>query len=87
MSDVVTAAAVKRLRSKAATHHSGDVTITVLHRHPRTGAALSTTGRLIAETPHEIALLVRSSPTVISTKHVVSRTDSASKLSQAMRMV
>lgn len=66
--------ALRRLRSKRAQHFGVDgPTITVMHKHPLTGALLVTTGRLVAETAHEVALLVRSTPEVIATRRIVSR--------------
>lgn len=68
-------AAVKRLRSRNATHYTADTmpTVTVLHR-TRSGGTMSTTGRLFAETSREIAVMVRSSPVVIAVRDIETRT-------------
>lgn len=66
---------IKRLQSKDAKHYDDGPTVTIKHRHPLSGAELSSTGRLIAETTHEVALLVRSTPEVIPTSAILYRSD------------
>lgn len=78
MTGTVTKAAARRLRSKTATHYTAEnaPTITVVHRSP-SGGTLSTTGRLIAETQRELALIVHGSPVVIPTAKISRRTPHA----------
>lgn len=68
----VSKAAIRRLRSRNAQHFDGDTgpMVTIVHNR---GVA-STTGRLIAETSHELALMVHGSPVVISKRSIVRRT-------------
>lgn len=70
----MTAAALRRLRSSTATHYDSDTapTVTVMHRTPR--GVVSTTGRMIAETQREVALLVDGSPVIVSTSTITRRT-------------
>lgn len=70
--------AVQSVLDPQATHYPSNMpSITVKHTHPVTGAAMSTTGRPIAETPLELALLVRTSPVVIRTSLITYRSDHA----------
>lgn len=71
----VSAAAIKRLRSKNAQHYGYDGPMLTIVHTSDSGGALATTGRLIAETSHELALIVHGSPVVISTRRIKSRSE------------